>query len=125
MMVKGRTFYRYSLAFKQKVVSEIEKGKLGISEAKRLYGIKGEETIQLWIKKLGKNHLLNKVVRIEMKDEKDLMRELQKENKKLKEVLGDARVKEIALETLVEVINEEYGIDAKKNFGSKVSKGML
>jgi len=54
------------MSFKQKVISEIESGKLSKSEARRIYGISGETTIQNWIKKLGKLHLLNKVVRIEL-----------------------------------------------------------
>lgn len=50
----SRTFIRYSLAFKQKVVSEIESGQLSIGEAQHLYDIRGHETIQKWIGKLGK-----------------------------------------------------------------------
>ena len=70
-MQKGqRIFNRYSLGFKQKVVSEIETGELTLGDAQRIYDIRGSDTIQNWMRKLGKNHLLNKVVRIEMKDEK-------------------------------------------------------
>ena len=71
MKPERKVLYRYSSAFKQKVVSEIESGELTIAEAQRLYGINGATTIQSWIKNLGKNHLLNRIVRIEMKDEKD------------------------------------------------------
>ena len=74
----SRTVYRYSLVFKQKVVSEIESGELSIEEAHRLYDIRGHETIRNWIRKFGKNHLLNKVIRIEMKNEKDRVKELEK-----------------------------------------------
>ena len=61
-MEKGpRVFNRYSLGFKQKVVSEIESGELKIGDAQRIYDIRGAETIQIWMRKLGKDHLLNKV----------------------------------------------------------------
>ncbi len=41
--------YRYSSAFKLKVVSEIESGKYTLAEACRVYDIKGHETVQNWI----------------------------------------------------------------------------
>lgn len=114
--------YRYSAAFKQKVVSEIESGKISIEEARKIYDIRGGSTVQDWIKKLGKNHLLSKVVRIEMKDERDRIKELEKEIRKLKTTLADEHIKNIALESLIEVADEHYNIDIKKNFGGKESK---
>jgi transposase-like protein len=74
----SRTIKRYSIAFQKKVVSEIESGELSIEDACRLYDITGNDTIQKWIRKFGRNHLLNKVVRIEMKDEKDRVKQLEK-----------------------------------------------
>jgi transposase len=114
--------YRYSLAFKQKVVSEIEGGRFSVGEARRVYDIKGCETIPSWLKKLGKHHLLDKVVRIEMKGEKDKIRELEKEKRKLESALAQEHIKNIALESLIESIEEHYRIDAKKNFGERASK---
>jgi transposase-like protein len=118
----SRTFYRYSLAFRQKVVSEIESGKLTYSEAQRIYGITGCETIPNWVKKFGKNHLLNKVVRIQMKDEKDEIKELRRQKRELESALAQAHVKNIVLEGLIEAASEHYGTDLKKNFGAKASK---
>ena len=119
-MEKGpRVFNRYSLGFKQKVVSEIESGELKIGDAQRIYDIRGAETIQIWMRKLGKNHLLNKVVRIEMKDEKEKIRELQKHVKTLESALAQSHVKNIALESLLECAEEHYQTDFKKNFGGK------
>ena len=114
-----RVFHRYSLAFKQKVVSEIERGELKIGDAQRIYDIRGSDTIQSWIRKLGKNHLLNKVVRIEMKDEKERIQELEKQVKGLEAALAQSHVKNIALESLIECAEEHYQSDFKKNFGGK------
>ncbi len=113
---------RYSLAFKQKVVSEIESGRLTASEAKRVYDIRGAETIPLWIKKLGKFHLLNRVVRVEMKDEKDQIKELKRQKRELESALAQEHLKNISLEVLIECVEEHYGVDVKKNFGAKASK---
>lgn len=114
-----RVFHRYSLAFKQKVVSEIERGELKIGDAQRIYDIRGNDTIQSWIRKLGKNHLLNKVVRIEMKDEKERIKALEKQVKGLESALAQSHVKNIALESLIECAEEHYQTDLKKTFGGK------
>jgi|WetSurMetagenome_2_1015567.scaffolds.fasta_scaffold199645_1 transposase len=121
--LQNRTFYKYSLAFKQKVVSEIEDGKLTLQEARKLYGIGGGNSIQQWIRKLGKLHLLNKVVRIEMKDEVSRIKQLEKEKKELESALAQAHLKLLAYESLIEVAEENLGIDIKKNFKQKVLPG--
>lgn len=112
---------RYSISFKQKIVREIEEG-LGLDEARRRYGIKGLSTIQCWVRKFGKDHLLNKIVRIEMKGEKDRIRELEKEVRKLKEALADAYMSKECAEKIIELANKEYQTDLKKNFGQQSSK---
>ena len=115
MAKQQRTILRYSISFKQKVVKEIEEEGLMISEAARRYGIRGGQTLQNWLTVFGKNHLLNKVVRIEMKGEKDRVKELEGEIKKLKIALADAVLAKDALETLIEIVDEHYQTDVKKN----------
>jgi transposase-like protein len=114
---------RYSISFKQKVVTEIEQEGLKISEAARRYGIKGGSTIQAWLKKFGRNQYLNKIVRIEMKGEKDRLKELEEENKRLKIALAEKTMQKDVLETLIEIVNEHYQTDVKKNLGPKGSGG--
>jgi transposase len=113
---------RYSISFKLKVVKEIEEEGLGMSAAARRYGIKGGSTIQNWVKQLGKNHLLNKIVRVEMKGEKDRTKELENEIKRLKMALADATMEKHALETLIEIVDEHYQTDVKKNLGHQPSR---
>ncbi len=112
---------RYSLAFKQKVVSEIEAGKFCISQAKRIYDIHGALTLYNWLRKLGKGHLIEKVVRIEMKDEKDKFKELQRKNQELESALAQAHLRLLMYECLMESVEAHYQIDVKKTFGSTVS----
>jgi transposase len=123
MKAEQRVIHRYSLAFRQKVVSEIEAGEISIGEAQRIYDIRGNETIQSWMKKLGKNHLLNKVVRIEMKDEQERIRGLERQVQALESALAKAQVRNIALESLIECAEEHYQVDFKKNFGGKECAG--
>ena len=120
-MENQRKTLRYSEAFKQKVVSEIENGKLTLSEAQRLYDIRGGETIQKWIKKLGKSHLLNKVVHIKMRDETEKLKELEKQKRELESALAQAHLKIITLESSVKVLEEKSGIELKKKTNTESS----
>jgi transposase-like protein len=112
-----KEFMRYSISFKKHVVEELESGG-SFSFLQKKYDIRGAETIQKWVKLFGKNHLLNKRVRIETMDEKSRLKELEEENKRLKMALADSIVATKMLETLISVANEEYKTDLKKNFGS-------
>ena len=124
-MSDQKTITRYSLAFRQKVVSEIESGKFSIEKARKIYDIGGNSTIHYWIKKLGKNHLLSKVVRIEMKDEKDKLKELEQQKQHLESALAQAHLKNICLESTIESVEEYYNIDVKKNFGTQAQQELL
>lgn len=115
--MSDRTVKRYSVAFKQKVISEIESGQLTVAEAKRIYDISGGQTVQSWLRKYGKDHLLSKVIRVSMKDEKDKLKELEREKQKLESALANAHLKIVSLEALLESAEERYDIDFKKNFG--------
>lgn len=108
-----KTIIRYSISFKQMVVKEIEEGS-GIELTRKKYNIRGGTTIQQWIKKLGKHQLLNKLVRIETMDERDILKELREENKKLKLALADAYMAKDCLEGVIKMADEEYKVDLKK-----------
>lgn len=116
---------RYSISFKQKVVREIEEEGLSLSEASRRYGIKGGETIQNWLRKFGKNHLISKIVRVEMKGEKDRLKELEVELKRVKLALADATLKNDVLETIITLASDHYQTDIKKNLGQQPSKAIM
>lgn len=117
--MREKMLNRYSRAFQQKVVKEIEEGKISISEAQKLYNIPGSSTIQKWIKKMGKNHLLNKVVRIELADEVNELIKLKKEKKELESALAQAHLKILCLDKIIEIAGREYGQDFKKKYDTK------
>jgi transposase-like protein len=110
---------RYSNCFKEKVVQEVSSGS-SISEVRRRYDIKGEGTVQSWIKKYGRTELLNTVIRIKMRSEDDKLKQLESENRRLKIALADATLAKDVLETLIEVVDEHYQTDVKKNFGQNL-----
>ena len=111
-----KTTVRYSNSFKLMIVQEIEQGS-SFGATRRKYGIGGADIIQKWVKKFGKHHLLNKTVRIETMNEKDRLKELEAENKKLKMKLAETYLAKDCLEELVKMANEIYKTDLKKNFG--------
>ena len=94
---------------------------MSIEQVKRKYGIGGGATVQNWIIRFGKNHLLNKVVRIETMEEKDQIKELKKQLKEMKAALADSIVAQRCLEIIIDEANKEYKTDLKKNFGGDVS----
>ncbi len=122
-MSESRPRKRYSLAFKQKVVSEIESGKFTLSQVRRIYDIGGGNTVYQWLRKLGKGHLIEKIVRIEMKDEKDKLKELQRKNQELESALAQAHLKLLVYESLLESVEAHYQVNVKKTFGSTASSG--
>lgn len=117
---------RYSEAFKQKVLQEIETGYLTPAEAVRKYGIGHCATINYWMKQLKRFHLLRKVVRIEMPGEirpSDIIKKLKAEKQQLESALAQSQIKVIALETLIDTAQAHYKIDIKKKFGAKPLSG--
>jgi transposase-like protein len=120
-MSETRQLKRYSLAFKQKVVSEIESGKFSLSQVRRIYDIGGGGTVYNWLRKLGKGHLIEKIVRIEMKDEKDKLKELQQKNQQLESALAQTQLKLLMYEAMIESVETHYKIDVKKTFGLTAS----
>jgi transposase-like protein len=121
-MFEPKTVLRYSMAFQQKVVSEIEAGTLTISQAQRLYDIRGAETIPAWLRKRSKNHLLTRVVRVQMADEVSKVKQLEKEKQRLESALAQAHLKILTLESTLEVLEEKSGMSVKKKTDAGLSK---
>jgi|SRR5687768_191574 transposase-like protein len=105
---------RYSQAFKHQVIKEIEDGLVTITEAKSKYGIKGAETIQLWMRRMGKFGSLPKMIRVEKPDEKAKIKDLEKQIRQLKESLADTQVRYLMAESQFEIVCEQQGLDPEE-----------
>jgi transposase-like protein len=111
---------RYSDAFKLQVVSELESGKFKcIFEARKRYGIRGASTIETWIKKYGKNHLLNKVVVVKTLEERDQLKAMKQEIHELKSALGDAYLDLRLEKAWVKLACKQAGIEDVDTFKKK------
>jgi len=105
-----RVLVRYSLSFKSKVVGELESGKFDSpSAAGRHYGIGGADTVLSWVRKLGKNHLLAKVVRVETVDERNRLAELKKRVAQLEQALGQTQAEHVLGQAYLKLACEQLG----------------
>ena len=112
---------RYSISFKQMVVNEVESGR-SCEYLRRKYDIGSTVTIPRWVERLGKSHLLNKLVRIETMEDKNRDKEKDAEIKRLKMALADSVMAQACLEEVIKMANVEYKTDLKKNFGTQSPK---
>ena len=110
-----RLVYSYSTAFKRQVIEQLESGRFSsINEAREHYGIRGDNTVNLWLRKYGRNHLCPKIVRVEMPDEKDQIRALKKQIKQLQQVLGRKEAQNALNEAFLEIACEKLGEDVEE-----------
>ena len=122
MKKRTQKVYRYSEAFKQKVVTELEQGDLSLYEARIKYGIRGSQTIQNWIKKLGKNHLLCRVVKIQTPQEMDQTKLLKSRIVELEQALAQTQLECLQSESYLRLACEQLGVEIETFKKKEVSK---
>ena len=108
MLKDDRVLKSYSENFKLKVLSEIESGRISKADARRIYGM-STGSLYKWIKRYSKFELLNHQVRIETMEERDRIKALEDENRKLKQVLADKDVKLLVNDSMLEVLRKQMG----------------
>jgi len=116
----GRTVKRYSIAFKQSVLAEVESGQYTAIEAAKIHGI-AIGTVYTWISRFGNPSSHTKIVRVEMPNERNGLKELEKKNRELEKALAHAQLKIMTLEATVEVLEERTGQGVKKKNGTPLS----
>jgi transposase-like protein len=112
MTVEERRRRRFSEAFRKEQVALIESGKLTVIEVSRLYEVK-PQNVRRWLDKYGTKALPEPIL-IRSKSEVNRLRELERENRKLKEELGAEHMRTVYLEGLVALAKERLGEDFEK-----------
>jgi transposase-like protein len=108
-MLKNRqTIRHFSESFKLKILSELSAGKYTKRELSRLYNI-GYTTINDWVRKYKRQDLMNQRITVQTMDELSRIKALQKEIKKLKELLLKKDLDALVLDSYLEVAAEELG----------------
>jgi len=108
-----KILHRYSEAFKRSVVAEVESGRYTVLEASAVHQIHCSSLYE-WMKQLSGPDTQTRIVRIEMPNERDRIKELEKEKRALESALAQAHMKIILLESTVEVLEEKAGVKVKK-----------
>jgi hypothetical protein len=81
--------------------------------------VKGTKTVALWVRQLGKDHILRKVVRVMKADEQTEMKALRKRVRELERALADAHL-DLKLEAAyVELACEAAGVQDVTEFKKK------
>jgi len=111
----GVTRVRYSEAFKQQVVQDLEQGKFrSLHEACRKYGIGGTTTVSNWVRRYGSEDMLPKNVRIETMKERDELKEARKRIRELEAAVADAHVDHCLEKAYFHVACERLGADPEE-----------
>jgi transposase len=110
----NRVIRQYSQCFKMQVVQEIESGRFSSVQAASLHhGITGSVTVRGWVRRLGKNHLLAKVVRVEQVDEADRIVELRRQVERLQKALGQTQAQSLLNGEYLKLACERMGEDVE------------
>lgn len=113
----------FSAQIKQSVVKDIEDGKCSAAQAGRELGV-SSQTVYKWIYRYSRYLQKSKIMVVEDQSEAYRTKELEKRIKELEAALGRKGLELEYYKCLVEVAEERYHVDIKKNLGPTVSKGL-
>jgi transposase-like protein len=123
--VGAKAVVRYSEAFKQQVVEDVERGRFrGAHEAAGAYGVRGHTTVQRWLKESGRGRLVRGVIRVEKAGEPGELKRLKERVRQLETALADAHMDRALDQSFFEILCNEQGIDPeafKKKHGGEAS----
>jgi transposase-like protein len=112
----------YSMSLKLQIVSDIEKGKSSITQARKQYGIQSHGTVLNWLRKFGNfdwenqtpSHMPKspeqKIMELEAK-----VKLLEKQKAFLEQQAFVADKKAIIFDMMIDIAEKEYHIDIRKN----------
>ncbi len=103
---------RYSEAFKQQVISELEAGRFkNPFAASRAYRIRGTSTVIRWLHKYGRSDLMPRRVTIATMTEQDETKALKKRVRELERALADTHMKELLGEAYLKIACKRMAMD--------------
>ena len=113
--MKQNEAVRYSEAFKQQVISELEAGKFsGAFAAARAYGIRGQGTVSGWLRKYGRSDLMPRRVTITTMTEEDEAKALKQRVRELEKALADTHMKELLGEAYLGLACQRLGMEVEE-----------
>lgn len=113
MTSEERRRRRFSEEFKKEQVHLIESGKVTIREVSKLYEVNADN-VRKWLDRLGKKERPGRIL-VSSPKEYNRLQELEKENRKLTELIGKQQIELIYKNELIQKAEERLGKDFKKN----------
>jgi len=112
----------YSMSLKLQIVSEIERGRLSITQARKNYGIQSRSTVVQWLRKFGNFDWENQTSFNMSKTPEQKIMELEakvilleKQKSFLEQQAYVADKKAIIFDMMIDIAEQEYKIDIRKN----------
>ena len=112
----------YSMSLKLQIVSEIERGVLSITQARKQYGIQARSTVVQWLRKFGnfdwENQTPSNMPKIPEQKIMELgakVKLLEKQKSFLEQEAYVADKKAIIFDIMIDIAENEYHIDIRKN----------
>lgn len=112
MTTEERRRRRFSESFRREQVGLIEKGELSIPEVCRLYEV-SYTAVRRWVQKFGSVPLAPRLL-VQSSRDVDRLRDLEKENKKLKMIIGEQQVELLYKTALLGKAKLQLGEDFEK-----------
>jgi transposase-like protein len=116
---------KFAPTIKRSAVRAVTEGRLTPQEAKAAYGVKYSGTINRWMDQFDLENDELSVFTPSMaqskKQKESLPKDLQADNEALKKALEEAQLKVAALNTLIDVAEEQLKINIRKKPGAKQS----
>ncbi len=108
--VRKRTQKDYTLAFKLQVIEEVESGQLSQDAVQRKYGIQGNSTILVWLRKHG---------RLDWSPKSNIMGKKPTPNKKIAELekkIKRLEAEKTILNMAIDIADETLNTDIRKKY---------
>lgn len=112
----------YSMSLKLQIVSDIEKGFISITQARKQYGIQSRSTVVQWLRKFGNFDWENQSpIKMAKTPEQKIMeleahvKLLEKQKAFLEKQAFVADKKAILFDMMIDLAEKEYHIDIRKN----------
>jgi len=113
----------YCESFKWEVVQDVLSGKYTKEEARRIYGIRSKCAVLYWMREFSGNKKYRQPSEYEAKPKKMENREQEKINQtkiaELEKELEKEKQRAEIWKRMVEIAEEEFGIEIKKKYGAK------
>ena len=113
-----RTQCDYNLGFKLALVAEVEKGNYTYKQIQKVYGIQGRSTVLVWLRKYGTLDWSKPNLHQMSKSKETPAQKI----KRLEKELEDEKLRNLLLNTMIDVSDKQFGTAIRKKLLSQQSK---